>query len=413
MASQHVRTAKYYLNSIHTLFELVLRRASPTNVPIYCMHEPTTGCNLQCPACPTGVGIANLKETAELEDYEAVCSEFGQYLDIYYLFNWGEPTMARQLVRILERLRGEAFRVHVSTNFSIPLKDDVIRALATMPNLYLRINVDGATQESHEKYRVKSKLATILHNSQRLAAAMKESATPPFRIYFAFLAFSYNKGEADTVAGMATDLGFGFERYDDPLVAGEPMPADSVKIVEGFGCTWLYSAVLPSPHLTRMAPCCGVWDKDMMSSRPAGLSLHESFMHEPRYASRREGDARFTALPLQSRIDQLKDNMRNDEAMALRQRESKVDACAGCTMGSGYQHKLRDLIDGATTSYVNLLQTDVEIARKRIFTALEDLIPGRNPTKYAHVSKVLDMPPAKTRTAAHYGAFLAYLRELP
>ena len=78
MASKQPRSAKYYLNAVHTLFELILRRPSPTNVPIYCLHEPTTGCNLECPACPTGVGLANLKETAELEDYEAVCSELLQ-----------------------------------------------------------------------------------------------------------------------------------------------------------------------------------------------------------------------------------------------------------------------------------------------------------------------------------------------
>lgn len=412
MASKQPRSAKYYLNAVHTLFELILRRPSPTNVPIYCLHEPTTGCNLECPACPTGVGLANLKETAELEDYEAVCSEFGQYLDVYYLFNWGEPTMARPLVRILERLKNEPFQVNMSTNFSVPLKDEVIAALATMPNLSLRINVDGATQESHEKYRVNSKLATVMRNSQRLAEAIKTSATPPLRVYFAFLVFSYNKDEAETVAKMASDLGFKFDRYDDPLIAGEPMPANNIKVEDGFGCTWLYSSISPSPRLSHLAPCCGVWDKAMMSARPEGLSLHEAFMQEPRYMSRRQGDADFAALPVQSRVDHLKNNMRNDTAMALNQQGSKVDACVGCTMGSGYQHKLSHLIEGAAVAYARLQQIDVDTARRRLFTALEDLLPGRNPAKRAEMIQILAMPPAKARTAAHYGAFLAYLKNL-
>lgn len=409
MASLESRSSKYHLNKVHTLFELVLRRPSPTNVPIYCLHEPTTGCNLKCPACPTGIGLASLRETAELEDYEIVCREFSNYLDIYYLFNWGEPTMARSLVAILRRLRTEPFRVHMSSNFSVPLKDDVIEALATTPNLDLRINVDGATQESHQRYRVNSKLATIMSNGRKLADAIKVSATPPRQVYFGFLAFDYNTHEADEVAKMAEGLGFRFVKFDNPLVAGEPMPINNVHVEDGYGCTWLYSSISPSPKLSHIAPCCGVWDESLMSQHKPGRSLHETFMHEERYMERRTGDATFARLPKAEREAHLKNNLLHDEAMALKQRESKVDICASCIMGKAYQNKLGDLFNGAVASLAYLTKVDPATAVGRITKVLSQLHAQPNSPLYAHLVDALDMPPAADRNFSHYEKFGRFL----
>ncbi len=405
------RSEKYHLNKIHTLFELVLRRPSPTNIPIYCMHEPTTGCNLKCPACPTGVGAANLKETATLEDYETVCREFGDYLDIYYLYNWGEPTMAKSFLSIISRLSTEPFRVHVSSNFSVPLKDELIRALAEAPNLSLRINIDGATQETHEKYRINSKLAVILDNCERLSRALKTSATPPHSVHIGFLAFDYNASEAQAVIGIAEKFGFRFVSFANPLVAGESIPIGDVTLQPAFGCTWLYAAIVPSPRLTRIAPCCGVWDGDAMSERLPDRSLHETFMHETRYTTRRAGDAQFATLPEDQRRTHLINNLQQDVGMALQQKTYKTDVCVSCTMGKAYQAKLTDLVNGAATSYSKLMQTNAEMSQRLLFSMLQHLVPGqeRTPHLRERLYEVLDLPPAAERTEAHYGKFHAFL----
>ncbi len=414
MAFPTSRSTKYQLNRVHTLLEMILRRPSPTNVPLYCMHEPTTGCNLKCPACPTGVGVANVRETADAEDYEVVCREFGNYLDIYYLFNWGEPTMAKSFAAIARRLRDEPFLVKVSSNFSLPIKDDVIDALATMPNLELRISIDGATQESHQKYRVNSKLATVLDNARRLSQAIKASSTPPHRVFIGFLAFSYNSSEAVAVEKMATDIGLGFQRYDDPLVAGEPMPTGGLNVQEAFGCSWLYSTICPTPKLTRLAPCCGVWDAEMLSPRLEGRSLHEAFMHEQRFRDRRTTDSEFARLPVETRVGHLRENMMRDEGMGLHQKESKVDACVGCTMGNAYQNKLTNLVNGGVQSFAGLTSVDEAIARGRLFAVLSQLVPGLSTdlTLRRQLEDVLDMPPVGSRTIKHYEKFGSFLAGL-
>jgi len=405
------RSEKYHINKVHTLFELVLRRPSPTNIPIYCLHEPTTGCNLKCPACPTGVGATNLKETATLEDYEAVCREFGPYLDIYYLYNWGEPTMAKSFVSIISRLRSEPFRIHVSSNFSLPLKGELLEALAVTPNLSLRINIDGATQETHEKYRINSKLAIILDNCERLSRALKTSATPPHSVHIGFLAFDYNASEAQAVAAIAAKFGFRFIPFNNPIVAGEPIPIGDVTLQPAFGCTWLYAAIAPSPKLTRIAPCCGVWDGDAMSERLPGRSLHESFMHESRYTARRAGDAQFATLPESERRTHLINNLQQDVGMALHQKTYKTDVCERCTMGKAYQAKLTDLVNGAVSSYSKLMNVNVETSQRLLFSMLQNLVPGqeRTPVLRERLYDVLDLPPAAERTAVDYGKFHAFL----
>lgn len=399
------RAPRYYLNKIHLLFEMIMRRPSPTNVPVYCLHEPTTGCNLKCPACPTGAGVTDLKETATLEDYEQVIKEFGAYLDVYYLFNWGEPTMHRELTAILDRLRTEPFRVHMSSNFSVPLKDETIAALANMPNLNLRINVDGATQESHQKYRVNSKLSTVLDNAERLSREITLGLHHP-EVYFGFLSFDYNKDEFDAVQAMAQKLKFPAIRFDNPLVADETIPEVGLSIEQEIGCTWLYSSISPSPGLTKIAPCCGVWDEKQMSDR-AG-SLHETFMREPKYMSRRTYDAEFAKRPNIDRVEHLRSNLRADKGMALRQREYTTDVCVNCTMGKSYQNKLPGLTAAAIGAYAALTRTDAQTAQTRLFRIL-GLVTHENTGLRDAVCAALDMPPAATRTDEDYRPFMRLL----
>ena len=399
------RTLNYHLNKIHLVFEMILRRPTPSNVPVYCLHEPTTGCNLRCPACPTGAGVADVKETASLEDYEAVLKEFGEFLDIYYLFNWGEPTMHKQLPAILKRLGQEPFRVHMSSNFSVPLKDETIRALADTPNLNLRINVDGATQESHERYRVNSKLSTILYNAERLSRAMTTGLCHP-EVYFGFLSFDYNKDEFDAVQAMAQRLKFPAVRFENPLVADAAIPDAGLKIEQAFGCTWLYSSISPSPQLNKIAPCCGVWDGAQMSPR-AG-SLHETFMREPLYQSRRAGDAVFAMAPNEDRVAHLRGNLAADVGMALRQKGG-ADACAKCTMGKSYQNKLGGLIMQAVQSYAVVFSANPAVVQKLLFACVDRLVAGEAGLR-ERVIATLPVSQASERTEADYRPFVAFLR---
>lgn len=406
------RTRKFHLNRIHLMVELLLRRPDPTNIPTFCMHEPTTGCNLRCPACPTGAGINNVKETATLEDYETVCREFGPYLDVYYLFNWGEATMSRQLPAILARLNQEPFTVHLASNFSLPLSDALLDILATMPRLSLQIDVDGVTQETHERSRVRSKLSVVLDNARRLSGRVRTSPAAPFDISFGYLDFDYNAGERAAVQQMAEDLGFRFSPIGEPLVAGQPPERGEIDLNAAFGCTSLYSMILPSPKLTRLAPCCGVWDGGQMSARDPSQSLHEAFMHDGRYQARRTLDAQFARLPVETRQSMLQDNVVTEDGMALRQSQSAVDICQRCSMGNSYQAKLPRIGQGAIDSLALLTRSDAKTASARI-NALARRIGASSPSRDAgfveRLVATLDMPPAAARGIGSYAAFAAVL----
>ena len=414
MISQPQRTTKYHLNRVHTVLELVLRRAQPTNVPLFCVHEPTTGCNLRCPACPTGAGITNVKETASLEDYELVCQEFGQYLDTYYLFNWGESTASKHLPDILKRLNKEAFFVYISSNFSIPLKEEVIDAFATMPRLSLQIDVDGITQENHEKSRVRSKLSVVMDNAQRLSKRMKESATPPFNVFFGFIDFGYNSGDRQAVEQVATDLGFRFQASGRPLSAGRPPEDETIALEGSFGCTWLYASIAPTPGLSRVAPCCGVWDEKMMSPRAPGQSLHELFMNDDLYQARRTDDATFATLPREKRIQHLQENIAREDGMGLRQAILDGDICSRCSMGSSYQTKFPWIWNGAIQSLAALKGIETPTAEAQLSRAINRLGPTviHDPGFKERLVSALDLPPSRERTVDSYKNLIGLLLEL-
>jgi Radical SAM superfamily len=413
MISENERTVKYHLNRVHTALELIMRRPQPTNVPLFCVHEPTTGCNLRCPACPTGAGITNVKESAALEDYE-LCEEFGQYLDTYYLFSWGEATASKHLPDILKRLNKEPFYVHMSSNFSIPLKDELLDIFATMPRLSLQIDVDGMTQEIHEKSRVRSKLSIVMENAQRLSERIKVSATPPFNVFFGFLDFGYNSGELELVKAAAADLGFKFQSLGRPLSAGRPPEEDEITMQGALGCTWLYSSIAPTPGLTRVAPCCGVWDEKMMSPRAEGQSLHDLFMNDNLYQTRRTGDAAFATLSKGERIDHMRENIAREDGMGLLQAKLDGDICQRCSMGSSYQAKFPRIWTGAIQSLARLKGIDLPAAEAQLNTVINKIgRTQRYDQQYVdRLTSALRLPPAKDRNRDSYQGFIDLILEL-
>jgi len=408
------RTTKFHFNRIHTTFEVLLRRPAPTNIPMFCVHEPTTGCNLRCPACPTGAGVTNVKETATIEDYDFVCKELGKYLEVYYLFSWGEPTASRHLTAVLKRLKSELFSIHMSSNFSIPLKDDLLEAFATTPQLSLQIDVDGSTQATHEKSRVKSNLSVVLDNAKRLSDRIKQSATPPFEVFFGFLEFGYNADEREAVKRMASELGFKFASLGKPLFSERAPEEKNITLNPAIGCTWLYTSIAPTPGLSHVAPCCGVWDENMMSKRAADEPLHQMFTHDSRYKARRGGDAAFARLPMEARIAALQKNISLEKGMGLLQAESSDDICGRCAMGNSYQAKLPRVLSGAIKSLAHLKAIPLKAAQDQLNLVWNKIVPGAHhdeALKWRLIS-TLDMPLASERTIAAYRQFDRFLADM-
>ena len=240
------RTTKYHLNNIHLALEYKLQVINPTSIPIDLHLEPTTLCNLSCPSCPTGDKRNDIKQRADINLISDYFTEYSQYLHQWHMFNWGEATAHPNFAEIINLLSEGDFMLHLSSNFSIRLSDDSIKALAKSKNLILRIDMDAFSQDALSQYRKGANIQIIKDNARRLSSELKnypDSKKP----WLAFLKF-HNQSEERLVNSFATELGFGFNSYS-PLPTGVPNePTEFADRKMPMGCSWLHSAICISPE---------------------------------------------------------------------------------------------------------------------------------------------------------------------
>jgi MoaA/NifB/PqqE/SkfB family radical SAM enzyme len=72
---------------------------------------------------------------------------------------------------------------------------------------WILVSVDGATQETYEKYRVGGKLERVFENIRWLAEAKKEAGSKSPFIMLRLLVNRYNEGEIQKLREMSDDLG--------------------------------------------------------------------------------------------------------------------------------------------------------------------------------------------------------------
>ncbi|HPQ72064.1 MAG TPA: radical SAM protein [bacterium] len=175
------------------------------------MVEPTNFCNAQCPTCPTGSGRLKrprgfMSETlfAQLVDE---CSPHGTK---FTLWNFGEPFLHPQIFEFIERAHTSGISVKVSTNGTAFYTRRKIDRLLECGVEKVIIGIDGATPETHAKFRRGVDFAAILAGLSYLSTSMNGTSLP-FQLVIQMLAFRHNESEIDRVRDLAISFGASFE----------------------------------------------------------------------------------------------------------------------------------------------------------------------------------------------------------
>jgi len=223
--------------------------------------------------------------------FNRIVEEMGRYLFFVQLFNWGEPFMNSHLADMVGLLKGYGVqKVEVSSNLCIEISDSTIHALINEGLDILTVSIDGFTQQSYSKYRVRGELALALSNMERFANAKRELGMTKPLIQWKYLVFSHNEQELKDARKHARRLGVDFravapyvdvvhhpdwlssidkyvmdiykKKADAPEVetvqAAEGIPIPSEK--RSTRCDWhyLFTAINSNGSVT---PCCGIWQE--------------------------------------------------------------------------------------------------------------------------------------------------------
>lgn len=180
---------------------------NPWGLPIALSIEPTTACNLGCPACPSGLksfsrATGNLSVEAHKEWIKKVKHHVG-YINYYFQ---GEPTIHPQFIALIQTAKAAGIYTSTSTNAHF-ITENYAKELVKSGLDRIIVSMDGIEQQTYENYRVHGKLETVKQGLQALAKAKKELKKQHPTIILQFLVTNYNEHEIDALTAFSTEVG--------------------------------------------------------------------------------------------------------------------------------------------------------------------------------------------------------------
>ena len=244
----------------YLLAELELRRRARRvrSRPYWVVIDPSSACDLECPFCPTG----KRKDTRERavmswEHFKAVIDELGPTALHVEFTNWGEPTLNKDLPRMVRYAKTFGLGTHLSTHMN-RMTPALAGALVESGLDWVIVSIDGASPETYAKYRVGGDYDAVIRNLKAFLAERRSrgSATP--HVHWQFLVFRHNEHETVLAEAVARFLGV------DEFGASPAAIPDPAWVPVGAGAA-LYPARKPGGENDLLRPA------DLERARAAGL----------------------------------------------------------------------------------------------------------------------------------------------
>jgi len=201
------RVANIVKTTTSFLISTLINKPIVWGVPPVLTIEPTNQCNLKCPLCTTGSG--EMERTAgkmSLETYEQIIEHLGKDIFFMLIYHQGEPYINKDFFTFVELAKMHNIYVTTSTNGHYFTDTNIAKTLDSGLDSMI-ISLDGATQESYEKYRVGGQLDRLLDGTSRLIAERKRRKLRKPNVALQFLVMKHNENEIPEIKNIADQLG--------------------------------------------------------------------------------------------------------------------------------------------------------------------------------------------------------------
>jgi MoaA/NifB/PqqE/SkfB family radical SAM enzyme len=275
-----MKKMRAYTNVAKLRLNMALKREVVRNYPVEAYVEPTSFCNLRCPACPTGLRLGE-RPTATINEnlFKSAIDEIGDYVFRLWMYNWGEPLLHKRTPEMIAYAKGKGLKVVLSSNLSIPLTDDYVERLVGSGLDTLIVGLDGLTEETYGKYRVGGNVSQVRENMRRIQGAKSRTGAQTPHVLWQFLVFRHNEHEIDEALRGYREWGADSikispaemplapyrEGFEPSTLPQYNMYHDENRFVReserqmsaGRACSWLYGTFVLNPN-GKVSPCCGV-----------------------------------------------------------------------------------------------------------------------------------------------------------
>ncbi len=165
-------------------------------------------CNLSCPLCPTGQkDVSAGKGLLPLADFKRIVDEIGKNLILIRLYNWGEPLLNKDLIKMVDYANDNKIAVKISTNLSLPITDDQAKIIINANLQKIYISCDGASSDTYPVYHVDGDFDRVMSNMRLLLRKKRELKNNYTELIWLFHVFSHNEHEIEAVKSIAKDIG--------------------------------------------------------------------------------------------------------------------------------------------------------------------------------------------------------------
>lgn len=185
----------------------------PLKTPRAIQIDASSHCQLACPVCPTATG----RTRAVLGAGHLKVSDFQRLLDAnpeiaeVELSNYGEMFLNPQLPDLLACAYDRKVVVSggngVNLNFA---HENALEAVVKYRVRSLTCSIDGATQETYAKYRIKGDLSRVLAHIDRIRELRCNYRSAFPLLDWQFVVFGHNEHEIDSARSLARQRGMQF-----------------------------------------------------------------------------------------------------------------------------------------------------------------------------------------------------------
>lgn len=169
--------------------------------------EMTSRCQVACPMCARNDHGGAVR--ANIQEVDLSIAQFREWFDDAFLRqlssillcgNFGDPIVARDCLPIIEHARScnETLRLRMNTNGSA--RDRAFWVRLAELEVEVTFAIDGATEESHARYRRGASLSRLLGNAKAFTDAGGVGKAD-------MLVFAHNETEVEDVARLAREAG--------------------------------------------------------------------------------------------------------------------------------------------------------------------------------------------------------------
>lgn len=271
-------------NFIASLRELKERAICCNSYPVWLAIDTTNMCTLKCPFCPTGFGnIRRPKGMMGLEDFKKIIDMLGPYLLHIDMQNWGEPLLHKDIYSMISYAKKFDIHITLSTNFQ-NFSEKSSEELLNSKLDRLILSIDGASQETYEKYRRGGDFFKAVENIKILINKRRELKSRLPTVIWQFLVFRHNEHEIEIARRVGKELGVDDVGINPAFIAVDSeeyrdwIPWNSkysrysllgeAKAYSGSDsflkdsaekiCNWLWQGITINWDGT-VSPCCGVY----------------------------------------------------------------------------------------------------------------------------------------------------------